>query len=344
MNLLIFSGYNSRAVITLCRLLSEYNLPFGIIANGVNDEIFKTSYKNRIIYINKKESITIELILELNKKKEDTFIFPTTEFLNRLLIKNKDELNKHKIFFGLCDEKIYELVSDKYPFSNLCKSNGIAIPIEFNSIPTVPYVIKPKTYFNNNSLIYTPQIIFDKNNGEKFLSDKNVSDFYFQEFVVGESVYFLFYISKYSKSIVYSQKNYLQQKNGKSITLAKSSNHYKEEIAQKLIKLFKEISFFGIVMVEFRKKNNDWIVIEANPRFWGPSQLVLDSGMQIFDYFLFENKIIDKKIIRKYKTNIPYVYSKGMNNDFMHAGCESYKFNLKFDIYNRKDTIKVFNG
>ena len=35
-------------------------------------------------------------------------------------------------------------------------------------------------------------------------------------------------------------------------------------------------------------------MIEANPRLWGPSQLILDSGMDLFQCFAYDNKLIKK--------------------------------------------------
>ena len=34
-------------------------------------------------------------------------------------------------------------------------------------------------------------------------------------------------------------------------------------------------------------------MIEANPRFWGPSQLFVDAGFNLFESFLFDYNIIE---------------------------------------------------
>jgi hypothetical protein len=35
--------------------------------------------------------------------------------------------------------------------------------------------------------------------------------------------------------------------------------------------------FYGLVMIEVKEYDNQFYMIEANPRLWGPSQLILDA-------------------------------------------------------------------
>jgi predicted ATP-grasp superfamily ATP-dependent carboligase len=346
MKILIFSGYNPRAIISFCRIASEYNLNFDIIAKSKDDEILKTDYKSNVVLIRKSTELNITIIFDIIKKYNNTklFILPSTEYLNRILLYNKFELNNKNVFFGLTNFVTYNSVSDKLSFSNICNTYEIKTPIEYNfNFKKIPYVIKPKKYFNKDMSIDTPMLVFDESTFDEFFSNKNPNDFYLQEFVSGESIYFLFYFSKNGEFDVFSQKNYIQQPNGGSITYAKSSEHYKESITNKLVTMFRSINFFGLVMVEFRKRNDEWIMIEANPRLWGPSQLILDSGMNLFDKFLYDNNLISSPKSRIFKPNISYVWEFGMtDNDTYHYGCSDFNYDAKSDIYNRTDTIQLY--
>lgn len=348
MKVLIFSGYNPRAIIAFCRVATEYNLDFDIIASSNTDEILKTDYLKNVKLVRNTKNIDIVVISKIidSYNGKPLFILPSTEYLNRILISHKKLLNNKNVSFGLVESDIYQLISDKMQFNELCKKYEIAVPLEYESIPNViPFVIKPKTYFSCNGSIFTPQLIFNKNDLDTYLLTKNIEDFYFQEYVTGDSVYLLFYFTKEGNYSVFSQQNYIQQPNGGSILFAKSSNHFTNPIVDKFTKMFKDINFNGLVMVELRYTNENWVMIEANPRVWGPSQLILDSGMDLLDLFLFDNLLIDKMKPRKFLLNVEYLWSMGMDsNVYLHEGVDTHQYNTKFDLYNRLDTIKVFTN
>lgn len=50
--ILIFSGFNPRAVLAFIRTLEKNNISdYGIIANGICDRIFLTKYASKVIYV-----------------------------------------------------------------------------------------------------------------------------------------------------------------------------------------------------------------------------------------------------------------------------------------------------
>lgn len=339
MKILIFSGYNPRALISFCRVATEYHLDFDIIAKSKTDEIFNTAYAKNVTLTRKSSGLDIGVILDIIKiyNNRPIFILPSTEYLNRILISNSETLKKNNVHFGLTDKKTYELVSDKITFGNLCKIGGISIPTEYDEIQ-IPCVLKPKQYFNSSLGIDSPKLIFDKSDVSGV---SNLEDFYIQQYVEGESVYLLYYISKSGEYSVYSQKNYIQQANGGSILLAKSTNDYESVFSKKVANLLIDVGFSGLIMVEFRKTPNDWVMIEANPRLWGPSQLILDSGMDLFDMFLYDNTLTNYKIERSYKSGITYLWYLGMSPTDVKLDKIQPRIDLIDDLYNRSDTNKL---
>lgn len=359
---LIFSGSNDRAVIAFCRYAKINSIPIAIIANGQDDLIFLTDYKSEVIDIRPKNILTWDslrkhiLIIKNKFTYQEIFILPTTEYINRFLLKNKLKLLKHRITFGLCEPELYARISDKYTFGNLCSEYGIQTPKEYSSEPeTYPFVVKPKTYSNSNLEInQKPSIIYNKEQLDEFFNTYDLDKYYYQEYVGGKSIYLLFHFSKNKSYSVFSQENFIQQHNGGSMILAKSSNyHLDNKLVQPYIDLFQQENFYGLVMIEVKLYNGNYYMIEANPRLWGPSQLILDAQMTLFDDFCSDNHLFNKPISRpkNYINNKIYFWAGGLtetlkkNFDLMHYDydikqfIEEYHKCISSEVYLREDTL-----
>jgi hypothetical protein len=95
-------------------------------------------------------------------------------------------------------------------------------------------------------------------------------------------------------------------------------------------------------------------MIEANPRFWGPSQLFVDSGMNLFEAFLHDYGFIPDAPAFHKSGATKYFWFGGVLSElrngrkpFFHQRCENeLLLNLgtwiQHDIYNRPDTVNVF--
>lgn len=341
MKVILFSGYNDRAIICCCRFLEKNKIDYNIIAKSDEDKIFLTQYKNRVASTRNSPELTKEIILNSCRAvtKDDCFVVPSCEYLNRVLLSNEDYFTSQNITFGLCSQDVYSLVSDKYSFRSFCLDNGIQAPKEIKK-GDFKYVIKPREYQSPEGEIKAPQLID--------LAEAVPSDCYAEEFVEGESVYFLFYLSKKGDHRVFSQQNYLQQPEGGSILSAKSSFYHYDPIAKQIISILSKIKFFGLVMIEFRKTKNSWVMIEANPRLWGPMQLTVDSKMGLLEAFFKENLPDSEQIPeldpKKFIGFIDYFWSGGLTGrDVVHLGYEkSLVINQKNDIYNRDDTRELY--
>jgi predicted ATP-grasp superfamily ATP-dependent carboligase len=361
---LIFSGWNERAVIAFCRYCSNNSIPFVIVAQDKQDKIFYSVYKKNVIYVRQDKNFSADLFqlifTEIKKihSCENVLILPTTEYLNRFIYTIKRELESFGYIIPLCDEKLYSLISDKYSFEHLCKINNIVVPIELEKPKefTKPFVVKPISYFNENKYVAEkPQIVVDEETFEKF-KNKNIPACYYQEFIEGDSYYLLYYFSKGGQFSVYSQKNLIQQHNGFSIIAAESSDIHKSRQINNFTNLFLQLSFRGLVMVEVRYINDQFYMIEANPRFWGPSQLILDANMDLFDWFALDWNLLKTHSVKKeYIIGAKYFWLAGICQTTLCA--QSVKFHnnytgkkfvdnlglwIKSDIYNKKDTKEIF--
>jgi predicted ATP-grasp superfamily ATP-dependent carboligase len=247
------------------------------------------------------------------------------------------------------------MVSDKYSFGKLCEANGISTPIEFDDPPSFyPFVLKPKHYIKQVRALDKPVIISSSDDADRYLEELSFGEYYFQEFVEGKSIYLLFYFFKDGNHRVYSQENLIQQNNGGSIILAKSANYHLENIARKFEQLFIGIGFRGLIMVEVRLRGEEYYMIEANPRLWGPSQLILDSGMDLFESLCQDNELIEQGGKQNYKPDTWYFWSGGWMADLRNGSkpvyhnfsarefAGSYLQVVESEVYLKPDSINIY--
>ena len=363
--LIIFSGYNQRAVIAFIRTLELHQIDYAIIAKSKDDPIFTTTYINKIIATRQLVQLDLnEIIGLINKVKEqiiadEYIIAPSTEALNRFLLRNRENIELGNIIIPLVSRTTYKLISDKYSFGKLCKDNGIKVPLEYTVLDEalLPFVAKPKQYFCTNDSIHNPFIIQTEEDKQIFLKECNPSDFYYQEYIRGKSFYLLYYFNRDNSVFKFSQENFIQQPNGKSIVAAVSSIFHNTNESLKYEQLFKSLNFFGLVMVEVKQQGNINYLIEANPRFWGPSQLFVDAGMNFFEAFLHDFGVLEMPpIFSKPLKEFKYFWLGGILKTFkiqkkltLHQGNEYNLLTelptwLQSDIYRKPDTFNIFKN
>ncbi len=107
-------------------------------------------------------------------------------------------------------------------------------------------------------------------------------------------------------------------------------------------------------MIEVRKRNGIYYMIEANPRMWGPSQLFVDAGFNFFEVFLYDWQLInDFPKLEVVDDRVKYCWSGGLKNDLiskkkmsiLDSKCVSIAEWITFlenDIYCRNDTMGIF--
>lgn len=255
----VFSGFNQRAVVSFLRVLEEQKIDYAIVAKSADDPVFLTSYSKNIVSVRHTSSLDLEDFLTQieNVKKarqtETCFIAPSAEALNRFLLQHRILLEKTGCIIPIVEEQLYNSVSDKYSFGMLCSKNGITIPKEYDkgAIVKPPVVAKPRTYFSGSQKnVFTPVLIYSDEELNKFEKEHEQDDFYFQEFVQGESFYLLYYFDQHGEVTKCSQQNFVQQAGGKSMIACLSSDYHRSGESDKYETLFKKLNFRGLVMIE----------------------------------------------------------------------------------------------
>jgi len=292
---LIFSGYNQRAIIAFCRECKRLGVPFCIVAKSLEDTILLTSYKENVFAVRQEKALMVkdvdDCIIQVKSKVkyQEFVVLPSSEFLNRFFLQNRTYYQRQDITIPLVSEPLYAMISNKHSFGELCQKYNLDIPCEISisALPEYPFVAKPRAYFSGGNLrTPPPSLIYTEKDWQEFLETENFDDFYFQEFLTGKSIYLLYFISLYNRSVCFSQENLVQQAKGKSIILARSAKAHEEKIADEYETMLKKEGFEGLIMIELKYKDGRYCMIEANPRLWGPSQLFVDAGVPIFEEFI----------------------------------------------------------
>lgn len=365
-HVLVLSGYNERANLAFYRFASEKNIPFHIIAASTQDPILQTAYAHHVFEIRQSSVLDKNYLVNLVNKLKDSmgidqvYILPNTEYLNRVLLNNRAEFGNSGISFGLCSQSLYTTLSDKYSFGELCLNYDIAVPGPVEpSEEAIPFVIKPKTYLNQTGLIQKPVLVLTKEDYQQYNILANDESMFCQQYVTGKSFYLLMYCSPVFGISTYSQQNMVQQPGGASIIMARSANFHLNPVTKKFEKLLKEVGFNGLIMIEVREAADDVYMIEANPRLWGPSQLILDAGMNLWELFAADNGMIVGPTKTSYRENMFYLWSNGFTQiptEYLNdtepkeqlLGFSTPEVKTAFlealstDIYNRPDTINLF--
>ncbi len=361
--LIIFSGFNQRAVIAILRSLVRNHIEdYLIIACGDSDPIFFTEYASKVYYTRKHRELynpeiynIFEKIVSENKGYANVVV-PSTEGLNRFMIQFRAEIEAIGITIPLAPSDLYRRISDKRTFWEICKENGLSVPqiIEIGYEYKCRYVAKPKTYISPSGERYIPYIIDDPEKNKDFLNRFDLSFFDIQEFVEGESIYLLYYLAKTGVDHAYSQINLVQQPGGKSMIASIPWDTHRQPISEKYVSLIRNLGYSGFIMIELRKNDNGYCMIEANPRMWGPSQLYVDADVPFIEAFLLDYGLIDSIPQRPIRGSA-YFWSGGIAEDLMvdsscvwlERGRELVEANKELiyesDIYNRPDTIGYYN-
>ena len=85
----------------------------------------------------------------------------------------------------------------------------------------------------------------------------------------------------------------MQQAGGGSVILARAHDFHLEPEAQPYLDMLIAAGFHGLVMVEVRRcrRTGRAVMIEANPRMWGPPQFMLDQQADPFTPLLADHGV-----------------------------------------------------
>jgi len=331
--LILISSGNFRAILSLIRTLENINIDYIYVLEQDNDPILNTIYTKNILKL-KNFIQNIEIIKKKYSYKKYVII-PPSETKNIKLLNNKN-IFSDDIIIPLVDKELYKKISNKHAFYNTCVDYKIVVPKIYKNVnnTVLPFVAKPFTNIVKDKKL-KPILIFNKKQLDNFKKNHNTENYFCQEYVDGKSYYLLYYFYKDGSCLKFSQQNIVQQPQGGSIVAARPSNIHNDNISELYEKMFKSLNFRGLVMVDLMKRGNKFYMIEANPRLWGPSQLFVDNGVNLFEALLYDYGVINKKPTVLQNQNQNYLCEKLINKDVIYY--ENIDVKNWNDIYKRGD-------
>lgn len=220
---------------------------------------------------------------------DDTLvILPSTEYLNTFLLTHRTTIERMNCEIPLVDAALYKELTSKHTGTAFFKAAGLSVPRELDPDRKldVPVVAKPRINVSASGHSLYPQLLETTKQLSAFRKTHDTNDFFFQEFVRGDSLYLLFYLSPQNHDFVWSQRNLLQQPGGKSMLLAEAADFHHSHTASLILAALHERRFHGLGMVEVLRAADRDVFIEMNPRIWGPVQFCMDQHQPLLQAFI----------------------------------------------------------
>ena len=298
---LIFSGFNPRAVLAMGRLFLELRIPFFVVASGKHDPIWKSDLREAVRFSRigpELDDALMRSVAGLLPEDCQAVICPTSEYLNLYLLDSRNHL--HEVFeLAMPDRETYERLTHKASFLEWVPgSEPFRRPANLRQVPDasdIPFVAKPFENVRDGRTLY-PVLVLNNEGLEAFHANCETSEYFFQEYVEGQSIYFCMYISAKGESAHFVQRNLCQQPDGKSIVWAEHAPGCHEPESRMLVQALQEIEFTGWIMIECIEREGQLYAIEANPRLWGPLQLAIDVCPRMAELFIEDQMGIEVSI------------------------------------------------
>ena len=245
-------------------------------------------------------------IIDYCKKNEITIIIPTRDSELLYFAKNKQKYFENNIQIMISDFKGVENVLDKLLFNNKCKIKNIPIIKTVEDIDELncdSYVVKEQHGSGSQKI----GINLSKNKTIDWA--KNLKNPIFQPFIQGEEFTVDVYVNKMNKvkGVITRSRDMIVNGESQITTIVK-----KPKLEEICIDLAESFKLFGHVNIQAKEvAENEFAIIECNPRFGGASTLSVESGLDSFYWFLLEAKneqIVDYPFLqnKKIKKQIRY--------------------------------------
>ena len=309
---------NNKHTYAILRALVEKKLKIGIIFHTKLSLSFYSKYPIRKFKVNKNimkdEDMYMTELMHILRKNRINVILPVSNISYHFMAKHQDEILKH-VKLLIVKNEIMQIAQNKNMTFEFAQKKGILIPQTFiltnrHEITQIineikfPCVIK-KTNFDESGVIYCNNEKELKHEYNTYVGKlkKDESLPVIQEYIEGKGVgfYGLFDNGKCIATFTHERIHEFPITGGAS-TFAKSNKN--PELEKVGIKVLEELKWNGIAMVEFKRdRNNNYYLIEINPKFWGSLELSYVAGIN-FPYLVYQ--LLNNQIISdiSYRDNI----------------------------------------
>ena len=269
-----------------------------------------SKYFDRILFLSKNNYK--EELVDFCNKESVNHIFLINSSANHIFLKYKKDLEP--LLDHHSDYELFSYLNNKSNLQEITEGTSLVNPkiYEIGDNIDYPIVVKPSVSTSAKNIKY-----ITNEEGLQTLQKKlDLNNFTIQQYINGEGVGYSFFSVDGEVYNSYSHRRLMEFpiKGGSSTYRIRHEN---DHIREGCIEIIKKYNWSGFIMFEFKKSNDDYFLIEINPRVWGGIGQGLQEGENFFSYFLGEIKN------RQYKTtyNSPLVYLSML----LHL----FKFNIK---------------
>lgn len=292
----------SRKSLSVVRSLGKLKYHICVSGNSIFTTSFWSKYtKKRIILPsikNKPLSFSKKFIsfLSKNMNSKKFILFPMEDDTLNWLSENRDEVFKYANFIIPSKESL-NIAQNKFLTLQFAKKLGISIPETIGS-KSIKHFLKKINFITSkykaNSYIVKP-IRSSSSLGVVYLKGKTFS-----------KSYWIRHWKKYGELIIQKRISHHGHSIGVSVLFDNKSNcvasfvHLRlqqypnsggpstsrmsiqnDNLVKKSIRLLKNLNWYGVAMIEWKidPDNNEAMLMEVNPRFWGSLELAVRSGV-----------------------------------------------------------------
>lgn len=241
----------------------------------------------------------IEKILDICKKESIDAIFTIVDLETEVLSENKTRFEDIGVQLICSDTKTTEICRDKYLMFNFMRTHGIKTMTTYNSVfefheaymkkeVDFPVFVKPNFGHGSNGA----QVVHDQERLKKL--DNQYERLIIQEYIQGVDIDVDVYADMMTNEIVsiYSKQKLKLPAKEEAVTCSFHDD--------KLLGIVKEIAtsldFIGPLNFDFILKDNEYYLVEINPRFGAGYIHTHESGVNFIEMMLnnLNHKVNDK--------------------------------------------------
>ena len=283
---------NYKHTLGVIRALGTQKIEVIAGASTRHAQSFYSKYcKSRKIYPNpENEEKFLKSIKYYLKKNKIDVLLPIGYNSTIILSKHKETVSKYTRL-PIMDWESMKIAANKNKTMKLAQKIGIKMPKLYKKIEDIkefPVVVKENKESGHVKYV----------NSIEELNKINIKDSIIQEFIPGKGYGFFSLFNKGKIQVFFMHKRVREfpTTGGPSTAAISIYDSKLKSIGEKILK---SLNWHGVAMVEFKKdiRDNEFKLIEINPKFWGSLDLALASGIN-FPY-LTVKMALEKKNNKK---------------------------------------------
>ena len=286
---LLWWSTNTRAASTLLAASVENDVPVFLVLDPAAPSPIEKYLDEAKTFVRERGPVSFDEFQAITAIAQDQLetqrllMAPSSEYLQTLVHSSAEIRNLPDVETLPRSNLPYAVLSEKGNLS-LLVARGLDFPlpriIEPHSSDT-PFVAKPKRNISSSGTL-RPFLVHNTDTWDQYFAMRE--EFFAQEVVTGDSLYWCGIRTDRGEIRGYFQSNLAQVRGGGSISVAKrvADGQYPAE-QEKLASFLTGIDYVGPIMFEF--KIPSFTLIEINPRFWGPLYLDNSSRGGVLDTY-----------------------------------------------------------